>query len=392
MSNQAIPAISGLLNPSGDYSADEQQLIGKLLSKYPYFLPLRYAKAKNEHNNGQDLVQVLANSYSYTGNRLQFCSFLYQQPYSASVSGTDDIQPVAIEELAEQTLSIIEIASETDDDLADSLELSSDDPDDDLSFATEDVFDENTTDVLVNEADQEVVAEEDEEVEEEEINVAETAATTMEPSGIVEIADSATELLEEMAIDEDPEIEDSKYNTEDEQQSITDIKPSDSLPDDTMAFTPVSFDDYFRQQGINVEQELTGHPAEEAVAMDSTVDKSLMVMMSFTEWLMHFRNKSRKNKEDEEGQKAVKSMWQKEKLAAAMEEEDDEIPENVFEMAVNSIAKEEGLASESLADIYVKQKKYDQAIEMYKKLSLRNPQKSAYFAHKIDIIIKQRES
>jgi len=85
-------------------------------------------------------------------------------------------------------------------------------------------------------------------------------------------------------------------------------------------------------------------------------------------------------------------MWQKEKLAAATEEENEEIPENVFEMAVNSITNEDDLASESLADIYIKQKKYDKAVEMYHKLSLRNPQKNAYFARKIEEVLKEKQS
>ena len=83
-------------------------------------------------------------------------------------------------------------------------------------------------------------------------------------------------------------------------------------------------------------------------------------------------------------------MWQKEKLAAALEEENEEIPENVFEMAVNSIKNEEDLVSESLAEIMIKQGKFDKAIEMYRKLSLRNPQKNAYFAGKIEKLIKER--
>ena len=116
----------------------------------------------------------------------------------------------------------------------------------------------------------------------------------------------------------------------------------------------------------------------------------LMVMMSFTEWLLHFKSASEKQKEEAEGQKAVKTMWQMEKLAAALEEENEEIPENVFEMAVNSITREEGLASESLAEIYIKQQKFEKAVEMYRKLSLRNPQKNAYFAQKIEDILKGR--
>ena len=61
-------------------------------------------------------------------------------------------------------------------------------------------------------------------------------------------------------------------------------------------------------------------------------------------------------------------------------------------MAVNSITQEEDLASETLAQIHIKQGKYDRAIEMYRKLSLRNPQKIAYFAHKIEELLKNKQS
>ncbi len=150
---------------------------------------------------------------------------------------------------------------------------------------------------------------------------------------------------------------------------------------------PVYTEDYFLQQGVKISKEI---PKDLTHARDR--EKSLMVMMSFTEWLLHFKNTSDKQKEEKKDQKSLKTMWQKEKLAAAMEEENEEIPENVFEMAVNSITREDGLASESLADIYIKQKKYDQAIEMYRKLSLRNPKKYAYFARKIEEILKEKQS
>ena len=155
---------------------------------------------------------------------------------------------------------------------------------------------------------------------------------------------------------------------------------------------PIFSEDYFLHQGIPVDDKLPeelDHAQKEDVNKEDP--KSLMVVMSFSEWLMHFRTKTQKEKEDEDGRKAVKSMWQREKLAAALEEEADEIPENVFEMAVNSIAREDGLASESLAEILTKQGKKDQAIEMYKKLSLRNPQKSAYFAQQIAQIQKSSD-
>ena len=180
-------------------------------------------------------------------------------------------------------------------------------------------------------------------------------------------------------------------------KEIVETVDAEEVSNDTEEESPLIFpiytQDYFLQQGEKVPDEL---PAEIDDLIDDTEiddeDKSLMVMMSFTEWLLHFKSTSRKHEEEKKDQKALKTMWQKEKLAAAIEEENEEIPENVFEMAVNSIASEDGLASESLADIYLKQGKYDKAIEMYRKLSLRNPKKNAYFALKIEEILKEKQS
>lgn len=142
---------------------------------------------------------------------------------------------------------------------------------------------------------------------------------------------------------------------------------------------PLYAEDYFLHQGVaNTE---TNNKQDE--------DKQLMVVMSFADWLMHFKTKTEKEKEEEKDQKALKTLWQKEKLVAALEEENEEIPEGVFEMAVNSIKIEDDLASEPLAEILIKQGKVDKAIEMYKKLSLRNPQKYAYFASKIEKLTKE---
>ena len=151
---------------------------------------------------------------------------------------------------------------------------------------------------------------------------------------------------------------------------------------------PIYTEDYFLHQGLHVSDEIP----KEIDHQQKQEDKSLMVVMSFSEWLIHFKTKGEREKEEQEDQKALKTMWQKEKLAAALEEENEEIPETVFEMAVNSITKEEDLASEPLAEIMVKQGKYDKAIDMYRKLSLRNPQKKTYFARKIDALQKEKES
>lgn len=182
---------------------------------------------------------------------------------------------------------------------------------------------------------------------------------------------------------------------EDDVEEVEHMEEEEHMPapdkDEKPLIRPIYTEDYFLQQGEKVSPELPDE-IDSLLPEDNSGEgaKSLMVMMSFSEWLLHFKSTAEKLKEDDKGQKALKTMWQKEKLAAAIEEENEEIPENVFEMAVNSITKEDGLASESLAEIYIKQGKYEKAIDMYRKLSLRNPQKSAYFARKIEEILKEK--
>lgn len=155
--------------------------------------------------------------------------------------------------------------------------------------------------------------------------------------------------------------------------------------------------DYFAQQGELIEDKIPldflKKREKKAVVQEDeeTTEKSLMVVMSFTEWISYITQNTKIIKEEIEEQKALKTKWQKEKLAAALEEDTDEIPQEVFEMAVNSIAMEEDLASESLAEVYVRQGKIEHAVDMYKKLSLQNPQKSFYFARKIENLQKDTE-
>jgi len=122
---------------------------------------------------------------------------------------------------------------------------------------------------------------------------------------------------------------------------------------------------------------------KEAIAEKEEDPGDLMVMMSFTDWLQYFKAKKENEAEDKKGRDAIRSAWQKEKLAEAMDDEEDVVPDEIFEKAMKSVSFGDGLVTEPLAELYVQQGKTEKAIELYKKLSLLNPEKSTYFASRI---------
>jgi tetratricopeptide (TPR) repeat protein len=56
------------------------------------------------------------------------------------------------------------------------------------------------------------------------------------------------------------------------------------------------------------------------------------------------------------------------------------------EVLKNSVSENDEIITETLANIYFQQKKYDKALEAFRKLSLKYPEKSVYFAARIEEI------
>jgi tetratricopeptide (TPR) repeat protein len=64
--------------------------------------------------------------------------------------------------------------------------------------------------------------------------------------------------------------------------------------------------------------------------------------------------------------------------------------ESAIRIADRSLSENDELITETLAMIYYEQKKYDLAVEAFKKLSLKYPEKNIYFATRIEEIEKLR--
>jgi hypothetical protein len=173
----------------------------------------------------------------------------------------------------------------------------------------------------------------------------------------VEYKQATTEAIieetEEEIYDETTEIE--------EDESILNIKlPSldmTAVSADTelsLNFEPYHRVDYFASQGIKVET---------ALHKD---DKLGHKLKSFTDWL-----------------KVMKKLPESDKVNQI----DSGIEQKVITLAEHSLT-ERDIVTEAMAEVWEKQGKNEKAIDTYHKLSLLYPDKSTYFASKIDLLKK----
>ena len=123
--------------------------------------------------------------------------------------------------------------------------------------------------------------------------------------------------------------------------------------EDTISFEPLHTSDYFASVGIKFSEEV------------KPGDKLGKQLKSFTDWLKTMK----KIHNDQLPPQSEQSVIVIQKMAEKSNTEDE-------------------VLTEAMADVLLQQGKSGKAIEVYKKLSLLNPSKSAYFAAKIDHIKK----
>jgi hypothetical protein len=131
--------------------------------------------------------------------------------------------------------------------------------------------------------------------------------------------------------------------------SLKEMKETD------LVFEPFHTVDYFASQGIKISQE------------EAPKDKFGKQLKSFTEWL-----------------KTMKRLPAAE-IASSVERSSEQKIENLAADSVNSA----DVITEAMAEVWLRQGNKEKAIEIYNKLILLYPSKSAYFAAKIDSLKKQ---
>ncbi len=142
------------------------------------------------------------------------------------------------------------------------------------------------------------------------------------------------------------------------------IFPLDTSETETsLTFQPLYTDDYFAYKRL-----------KEPEQADQLSEKAAAEMKSFTSWLKDMKHTF--------AEKASK-QWYQEQMHRSYEDADPEVSEAVEKMAMESITLNDDIVSETLAEIWARQHQYQTAIHIYQKLSLLNPNKSAYFAQKI---------
>jgi Fe-S cluster biosynthesis and repair protein YggX len=133
--------------------------------------------------------------------------------------------------------------------------------------------------------------------------------------------------------------------------------------DTSLTFQPLYSDDYFAYKRLK--------DPEHAELLN---EQGASEMKSFTSWLRDMK--------DTFAEKASKK-WYHEQMHRSYEDVDPEVSVAVEKMAMSSITLNNDIVSETLAEIWARQQQYQTAILIYQKLSLLNPNKSAYFAQKI---------
>ncbi|MBL29730.1 MAG: hypothetical protein CMC81_00585 [Flavobacteriaceae bacterium] len=119
---------------------------------------------------------------------------------------------------------------------------------------------------------------------------------------------------------------------------------------------------------------------KKSIENDDAVDR-----LNFLQWISLTEKSFEKRKFDVNSKK-VESFIEKNPKIKRLEKKP--VSETDFNIVLKNSFSPEELMTETLARIFIKQKKFDKAIQAFKILSLKYPEKNTLFANEIDKLIK----
>ena len=193
----------------------------------------------------------------------------------------------------------------------------------------------------------------------------------------------------------DPNLFEKKFASEDLRQFIPDINEMPKLP---FIEVDVQNIESIPEPTVSVEQP----SPEETLNLGKPLEFDKTETHSFSEWLKitSFKPIVREEKEIEKSteptEKETKQVAKKFELIDKFLESNPKIipskETSSFNLVQNDDFKHHGFMTETLARIYVEQKNYDKAIQSYKILSLKYPEKSGFFADQIKAVKQLKEN
>lgn len=168
------------------------------------------------------------------------------------------------------------------------------------------------------------------------------------------------------------------------QPEITDVPQSADMPN---VSAPAVATDYFADVADDMPDELTfTEPTTPAYVLeDEPTELPADGRCSFSQWLDYVNNAAAPNETPttpaERSTRLIDQFLNSDHKPKAPTQPltDDEIRQRVDD----STRERDDILTETLADIYIKQKQYAKAIGIFRRLTLKYPEKSVYFASRI---------
>ncbi|WP_291100890.1 MULTISPECIES: tetratricopeptide repeat protein [unclassified Empedobacter] len=382
-------------------------LLKKEVEKYPYFYTLRalllYGLKKENHPSFEDYLNKTS---IHSSNRVDLYHYINSETIQKEIqTKTETISPEMVEEKVEELVEN-EIISEPI-----------------LENSTSEIIENNNETVEVID---EIIEEKEEELNQEIEVVSETNSEEINEDIVDEMIENDTEeselrtdhvvdIISDEELNEVAEITNKVVvENNSKEENLTSENDIENAVQQTSGIEIIESEPQQVIETIedNQEEEIIEGLSENAEVIEEsepeTIEEKVEIIennsddstFSFSDWLKKVPSQSKTQQEIEEEQeiaereikyKLIDDFLEKNPKIVPMKKTDI-TPVNTPSNFVQNTEEYSDLMTETLAQIYIEQKKYDKAIKAYKILILKYPEKNSLFANRIKEIENLKNS